>query len=128
MTTRFGVDPVAVICTSDFSIATNYDALGRAAKLTDSGADPNRRRGGVPAPVRRPSLARRPSPGSDPSKATSPQAVWMLRQRTIVVLPLSGHFSANPGWQVDGFMFMLQLNFSDDQAAVLARKHIDFPR
>jgi len=84
--------------------------------------------GGVPAPVRRPSLARRPSPGSDPSKATSPQAVWMLRQRTIVVLPLSGHFSANPGWQVDGFMFMLQLNFSDDQAAVLARKHIDFPR
>ena len=43
----------------------------RAAKLMDFGAGPIRRRGGAPAPVRRPSLARRPSPGSDPSKGGS---------------------------------------------------------
>jgi hypothetical protein len=83
----FGVEPLSVICTSDFSIAANYDAHHHARRPSPmSGLAKLRRRAGVPAPVRR---LLRPSRGCSRHRARAipwPRAVT----RCAIQLPRSG--------------------------------------
>src|SRR5262245_6395935 len=56
-----------------------------------------------------------------------PRAKRTLHQGTVVVLRLPGDFGADPRRQFDGLMLVAQFDLGNDQAVIVARKHVDFP-
>ena len=61
-------------------------------------------------------------------RAQRPRAERLLHQEAVVVLRLRGDLAADPGRQLDRLVDILQFDFRNDQAEVLARENVDLPR
>src|SRR5262245_30417607 len=56
-----------------------------------------------------------------------PRAKRTLHQGAVVVLRLPGDFGADPRRQFDGLMLPAQFDLGNNQAVIVAQKHIDLP-